>query len=171
VRPVKLWLLTVGVFAAAMVASFFLSGLARRTRSKTPQLNPDLAVAIETAKRTLPDFIAKLQKPPKDAIAFAVKVSFVESGQAEMMWMDNLTYREGGFDGTLADTPQLLTKLHKGQKVHSTIFDVVDWEIVYRSAEGELHEGGETDRVLRRSQASHTLRYPPPMSPLGTRLA
>ena len=154
-----------------MVAAFFLGGLARRAGAYKPRLDPDLAVAIETAKRTLPQFVEKLQKPPADATAFAIKVSFVESGRSEMMWMDHLIYVAGGFDGTLADTPIVLTKLHKGDQVHATIYDVVDWEIFYRSPAGELHEGAETDRILSRRQAGHTLRYPPRMPSLRVRLA
>jgi uncharacterized protein YegJ (DUF2314 family) len=146
--------------------------LARKAKSQThSQLDPELGVAIETAQRTLPHFIEKLQKPPEDAIAFAIKVSFVESGHAEMMWVDHLTYLAGGFDGTLADTPVVLRKLHKGDHVHATITEVVDWEIFYRSPTGELHEGAETDRVLRRRQAAHTLRYPAPMPSSRARLA
>jgi uncharacterized protein YegJ (DUF2314 family) len=155
-----------------MVLAFFVAGLARKARSNArPQLDPELAVAIETSKRTLPHFIEKLQKPPEDAIAFAIKVSFVESGRAEMMWVDHLTYNAGGFDGKLADTPSVLKKLHKGDLVHTTVADVVDWEIFYRSPTGVLHEGAETDRALRRIQAAHTLRYPPPMPSSMVRLA
>jgi uncharacterized protein YegJ (DUF2314 family) len=111
----------------------------------------------------LPQFIEKLQKPPEYATAFAIKVAFVESGRAEMMWVDHLTYAAGSFDGVLADAPIVLAKLHKGDRVHVATADVVDWEIFYHTSTSDTHEGAETDRVLRRRQASRTRRYPPRM--------
>ena len=155
-----------------MVAAFFLGGLARKAKlNPHAELDPDLAVAIETAKRSLPQFIEKLRNPPPDASAFAIKVAFVESGRAEMMWVDHLTYGVGAFVGTLADSPFRIKKLHRGDRVRAVAADVVDWEIFYHTPDGDLHEGAETDRVLRRRQAGRTLRYPPRMSSSGVRNA
>ncbi|HLK15428.1 MAG TPA: DUF2314 domain-containing protein [Fimbriimonadaceae bacterium] len=170
-RPPQLWLLTIGVFVVAMVIAFALGGLARRSGlGRKPQLDPELAVAIETAKRSLPQFIGKLQKPPEGATAFVIKASFQEGGHAEMMWVDHLTYANHFFDGTLADAPFGMTTLHKGDAVHVPERDVVDWEIFYKTAEGVVHEGAETDRVLER-KAKHGLRYPPRMPPSRMRFA
>ena len=166
-----MWLLAILFFVVPMVIAFFLSDLLRKARVFSgPRLAPDLAVAIETARRTLPQFIEKLQKPPQDATAFVVKATFMAKGRAEMMWVDHLTYSSGAFEGTLADVPTVATNLHKGDHVHVAQADVVDWEIFYRSAGGVVHEGAETDRVLRKRQAGHTLRYPPPMPTSTARL-
>ena len=171
-RPFQLWLLTVAVFAVAMVAAFFIGSWSRRARMHAgPQLDPELAVAIETSRRTLPQFVEKLRKPAADATAFAVKASFIDGGRAEMMWVDHLQYVGGAFDGSLADVPRVVKRLHKGDRVHILASDVVDWEVVYRKPTGEVIEGAETDRVLRRHQAGQTLRYPPRMPSSRPRLA
>lgn len=155
-----------------MVVAFFMSDLVRKARAHAkPALDPDLAVAIETARRTLPDFISKLKQPPKDAVAFVVKATFIENGHPEMMWVDHLVYSSNAFDGHLADTPNLITKLHKGDAVHVAQADVVDWEIFYKNGDSVVHEGAETDRVLRRRQGNGALRYPPPMQTSTMRLA
>lgn len=155
-----------------MVVAFFVSDLVRKARGHGhPTLAPDLAVAIETARRTLPHFIETLQKPPSDAAAFVVKATFMQDGRAEMMWVDHVSYTGAAFDGRLADDPSVVTRLHKGDAVHVAQKDVVDWEIFYRTPTGLVHEGAETDRVLRRREAGQTLRYPPRMPTSPTRLA
>ena len=169
---IQLWLLSIAFFVAAMLLAFTIGGLARRARTNAkPQLDPELAVAIETARRTLPKFIVKLQKPGEPGVAFAIKASFVESGHAEMMWVDHLTYSTGAFDGVLADSPVAITTLHRGDHVHVAEASVVDWEVLHHTPTGDLHEGAETDRVLRSLQANHTLRYPPRMPSSKARLA
>lgn len=171
-RRYQLWLLAIVFFVVPMVVAFVVSDFVRKAKTHShSQLDPDLAVAIETSRRTLPQFIEKLNKPPADAIAFAVKATFIENGHPEMMWVDHITYANGAFDGTLADVPVVTNSLHKGDHVKVSQADVVDWEILYHTTSGDVHEGAETDRVLRRRQAGHTLRYPRRMQTSTLRLA
>ncbi|MHB8637463.1 MAG: DUF2314 domain-containing protein [Fimbriimonadaceae bacterium] len=161
-RPFQMWLFTIGVFVGAMILAFVVGRMARHGgQPASAKLDPELAVAIETSRRTLPEFVAKLQKPPAGAVAFAIKASFTEGGRAEMMWVDHLTYTAGAFDGLLADTPTVLAKLHKGDRVHVLEANVVDWEVIYHTPQGDVHEGAETDRVLRKHKAAHTMRRLP----------
>jgi uncharacterized protein YegJ (DUF2314 family) len=146
-----------------MVLAFFLSGLARHAHSGVVDVrhdDPELDVAIEYSRRLLPQFIKQLQNPPKDAISYAIKARLVQGNQAELLWVDHLTYAQGVFNGKLADSPVVISGLHKGDGVNIPEAQVVDWLVLHRTPEGDLQEGGETDRVLRRRQAGHTLRYP-----------
>lgn len=90
----------------------------------------------------------------------AVKVRFVKDNHAEEMWVDHLSFSNDTFTGTLADAPIVLTDMRKGDTVSAPSKDVVDWLILHRTPQGDLKEGDETGRVLRRRLGAERLRYP-----------
>jgi len=160
--PLHLWLIAIAAFVVPMVIAFYVSGLARHMKTSVVNVehdDPELEVAIESAKKGLPTFIKELQKPPADVISFAIKARLTQDSHAEVLWVDHLSYDKGVFTGKLADSPVVITGLHKLDEVKIPEAQVVDWLILHRGSDGDLREGGETDRILQRRQ-DHTLRYP-----------
>ncbi len=168
--PLHLWLIAIAAFVVPMVIAFYVSGIARHAKTNVVNVehdDPELDVAIEAARKGLPTFTKELDKPPADVISFAIKARLVQGSNAEALWVDHLSYSNGVFVGKLADSPLLLSGLHKSDEVKVPEAQVVDWLILHRGPDGDLREGGETDRVLQRRQ-DHTQRYPRPM-PASTR--
>lgn len=103
--------------------------------------------AIERAQETLPQFIAALQSPPSAEAQFSIKVRYPygTSGAAEHLWVSGLTYRDGQFDGIMANEPLYIGGLDLGDAVTVDPADISDWMIV----DGDKMYGGFTVYVLR----------------------
>jgi uncharacterized protein YegJ (DUF2314 family) len=103
----------------------------------------ELEAAIEQARNTLTDFIAKITTPHADRPIVALKVRFYPPDELPQdIWVDGITYANGGFRGDMGDDiPRL--KLEFGEKIKIDNDDIVDWMIV---EDGKLI-GGYTIRL------------------------
>jgi uncharacterized protein YegJ (DUF2314 family) len=103
--------------------------------------------AIQEARDTLSLFVDALQAPTETQSYFAIKVIFPfgEDGSAEHMWVDQLTYADGQFQGVLSNDPVDVTDLTYGDTVTASADEISDWMIV---DDGQLL-GGYTLHVLR----------------------
>lgn len=107
----------------------------------------EMNAAIQEARETLPRFIEALQAPTETQTYFAIKVIFPfgEADSAEHMWVDQLTYADGRFQGVLSNEPVDVTDLEYGDPVTASIEEISDWMIV---GNNQLL-GGYTMHVLR----------------------
>lgn len=106
----------------------------------------EMNAAIETAKRTLNEFITKFKSDKSGKAIYIVKVALpTSSGSREHIWVDNLSFQGGRFRGNLANDPIDLPGLKLGSKVEFAPADVTDWAI--HREDGQV-EGGFTIKVL-----------------------
>ena len=103
----------------------------------------ELEAAIEQARGTLDEFIAKNTTPRADRTIVALKVRFYPPDELPQdIWVDGITYTNGDFRGDVGDDiPKL--KLEFGEKIKIDNEDIVDWMIV---EDGKLI-GGYTIRL------------------------
>ncbi len=126
-RKVLIALLTVGsLLAACATIQQRLSG------SRVSSTDPEINKAMQTAQSTLPKFIAALHSPKPSQGQFAIKARFPygTGSQAEYLWVNDLAYADGKFQGTLDSTPQYVNNVHAGDKVTIEAPDVADWVII-----------------------------------------
>jgi uncharacterized protein YegJ (DUF2314 family) len=115
------------------------------TPAPTTQLNSDVEMeaAFQQARDTLDSFIQKIGTSHLDRTLVAVKVRFVlPDSSSQDMWVDQISYQEGSFRGTMGDDIPSL-KLSIDDKVTIVRKDIVDWMIV----EGGKLIGGYTIRL------------------------
>ena len=103
------------------------------------QLDPALQQAIKTAQSRLPEFIAALKSPGKNR--FAVKAKFMTPVGDEYLWVKDVTYADGFFEGTIDQKPIAVEGKSKGDPAKVEQSDVVDWMILSdKGIEGEFTE-------------------------------
>jgi uncharacterized protein YegJ (DUF2314 family) len=99
--------------------------------------------AIEQARDTLDDFIAKIGAPHTDRTFVALKARFYPPGESPQdIWVDGVTYTNEVFRGNIGDDIPAL-KLEAGEEIRIAEEDIVDWMIVEN---GKL-VGGYTIRL------------------------
>jgi uncharacterized protein YegJ (DUF2314 family) len=126
------------------------------------ETDSELDAAIEQARDSLDDFIAKINTPHADRTFVAVKVRLTPPGESPQdIWVDEVTYIDGIFRGNIGDDIPAL-RLEAGEKISIDQEDIVDWMIV---EDGKL-VGGYTIRLAvkrmspeEREQFLETLDY------------
>ena len=103
----------------------------------------ELEAAVEQARGSLDDFLAKITTPHPYRSFVAVKVRFAPSGEsAQDIWVDGVTYDDGVLRGMMGDDIPSL-KLEAGESIKIEEENIVDWMIV---EDGKLI-GGFTIRL------------------------
>ena len=114
-----------------------------RTGSWVDPGDPEIAAAADQAKASLPDFLRRLERPGPGETDFMVKFRLRSGDDAEQIWAEELTKRDGRLHGRLANPPR--TRGHSaGQEVKIPESDILDWG--YRS--GEIMQGHFSTRAL-----------------------
>lgn len=113
---------------------------------KPDERDPELEAAIAEARRTLPEFIAELEKAgPESKTIFSVKVGLKGPKDViEHLWVDDPAYSNGQFTGILERSPVTLTDRKAGDAVVFTKEEVSDWLIVDKDGK---EKGGFTINV------------------------
>ena len=128
----------------------------------TAGADAELDAAIEQARASLEDFLAKITTPHPDRSFVAVKVRFVPPGESvQDIWVDEVTYTGGVLRGLMGDDIPSL-RLEAGEMIRVAEEDIVDWMIV---EDGKM-VGGYTIRLAvqrmspeEREQFLETLDY------------
>lgn len=103
--------------------------------------DPAMDAAIAEAQRTLPEFLAVLDRPPAGAGDFVIKFPL---GGWEHIWVDNLRHQGDTITGRLANAPE--QEGHRlGERVTVPLSEISDW--AYRAPDGVM-QGHRTTRVL-----------------------
>ena len=116
----------------------------------TESNDAEMSAAIKEAKRTLPDFIKKLENPGKNEFSVKARMTTPDGG-GEHIWVADLTYKSGQFTGVLDNEPVYLTGKKAGDQVTFPESDVTDWIIMNEA--GDM-QGGFTVAVLKKRQGS-----------------
>jgi uncharacterized protein YegJ (DUF2314 family) len=116
----------------------------------------ELDAAVEQARDSLDDFIAKITTPHPNRTFVAVKVRFTppdESGQD--IWVDEVTYTDGILRGSIGDDIPGL-KLEVGEKIKIDEENIVDWMIV---EDGKLIGGYTIRLAVKRMPSEERERF------------
>ena len=88
--------------------------------------------AIQDAQDSLPVFIEALQDPQPGQSNFSIKAKFPygNEGAAEHIWVNDVSYKDGRFNGNIGNTPIYIDDLAYGDAVSISTEEVSDWMIV-----------------------------------------
>lgn len=139
----RAWMLVLCLFL------FACSEEPSRTQTPTPlpttplEVDASMEAAFQQARDTLDLFIQKIGTPHPDRKLVAVKVRFFLPDELPQdIWVDQVTYTDGSFHGTMGDDIPSL-RLSIGDKITIERDEVLDWAIV---EDGKL-VGGYTIRL------------------------
>lgn len=90
----------------------------------------DMAMAVEKARSTLDSFLAISRNPPPGATGFKIKVMMSDQNGVEHFWMKPFNEMDGGFVGTLANEPQVVTSVEWGKVYPFKREQISDWGYV-----------------------------------------
>ena len=107
--------------------------------------DPEMAAAIEEAKRTFRQFLEAFQSPRSGQSAFLVKVAFVAGQDVEHIWIADLEIRTGEFRGVIANEPTL-RGFRFMQSVDFAPNQITDWMYI----EDGMLVGGYSTRLIRK---------------------
>lgn len=108
-----------------------------------PTPDTEFLAAVGQARGTLDEFKERILVPHPDRSFVALKVRFASpDGSSQDIWVDNVFYGEGGFQGSMGDDIPAL-KLFFGDRISVPEKDIVDWMIV----EDNVLIGGYTIRL------------------------
>lgn len=122
-----------------------LAGEYGNVQSVSPS-DEEMNAAIQRAKETLSLFVVELQNPKPTQSYFSIKarIPYGDSGAAEHLWVDHVSYNHAQFTGILANEPVYVEGYHLGDTIVVESKNVSDWMII----ENNQVYGGFTLYVL-----------------------
>lgn len=105
--------------------------------------DPQMEAAKKIGRKTLPEFLARLDAPRADETDFSVKFDLDPAGEVEYIWANNLQREANGLSGTLSNEP-ISTKFRIGQRVSISFDRIIDWGYY----KGNVMQGHHTTRAL-----------------------
>ena len=118
--------------------------------------DPGMKAAIARARKTLPDFLARLRAGTADALTTSIKAGLpTKDGSKEHVWITNVRYEGGAFFGTLDNEPSADIGFVIGATVRVHESDISDWKLIEN---GKL-VGGYTIRYIRSRMTKRQREY------------
>jgi uncharacterized protein YegJ (DUF2314 family) len=106
--------------------------------------DPEMKAAVLRARSEIDEFIKILQSGSADFYSIKMRVQQGDSEDTELFWLDNLTYADEIFSGTIDNDPDLVTSVKHGQRVSVKKAEICDWLYV----KNQKMYGNYTIRVL-----------------------
>jgi uncharacterized protein YegJ (DUF2314 family) len=126
------------------------------TTVPTTGADHELNTAIQQARDSLDKFIELISTPFADRTFVAVKVRFFPPDSLPQdIWVDNVTYTDGVFRGSMGDDIPSL-KLELGKKITVEEKDIIDWMIVQ---DGKLIGGYTIRLAVKRMSPTERERF------------
>lgn len=107
--------------------------------------DPEMNRAMEAARASIADFVARLEHPPKTQTRVLLKVRVQEGDVVEHLWLENIRRSGEDFSGEIGNEPLSLVSVKLGDRIEVPLERVSDWAVVDA---GRL-VGGTTLRLLR----------------------
>ena len=85
----------------------------------------EMDAAIARAQSETDRFIAELANPTGES--HAVKAPITDGEETEHFWINNVTFKDGEFSGTINNDPGLVTNVRIGQQWTVAKEDISDW--------------------------------------------
>jgi uncharacterized protein YegJ (DUF2314 family) len=92
-----------------------------------PKGDPDMETAFRHARETLKGFLELARAPRSSITSMAVKVAIRDHGETEYFWISPFKEKDGGFVGTIDNTPRSVRNVKLGQTITFQTGDIVDW--------------------------------------------
>jgi uncharacterized protein YegJ (DUF2314 family) len=92
--------------------------------------DPEMNAAIAKAQATLDEFLATNAAPPAGTDGYKLKVKLTDKNGSEHFWVEPFKQTKDGFEGTLANEPEMVTGYKLGQKITFPRKDISDWGYV-----------------------------------------
>jgi uncharacterized protein YegJ (DUF2314 family) len=109
--------------------------------------NQAVNAAIAKAQRTLPVFFARNANPQPGDSGFAVKIKYDTGrgdGSGEHIWAGDVVHNGDKVTATIANEPQEIANLAKGQRVTVPVSQLTDWIYI----RDDKYHGAYTVRAL-----------------------
>jgi uncharacterized protein YegJ (DUF2314 family) len=138
--------LALGTFVS--LAAMTMPALAQNITNVASQ-NAAVNAAIAKAQRTLPVFFARNANPQSGDSGFAVKIRYDKGrgdGSGEHIWAGDVVQDGDTVTATIANEPQEIANLAKGQRVTVPVSQLTDWMYI----RDDRYHGAYTVRALVR---------------------
>jgi len=105
--------------------------------------DPSIVAAYSRARAGLDGFLAALDRPPSGATNFVVKIGLADTADGkgltiirgaqdtplkpEFFWVGSIRRKGGGFEGKVANTPEIVRNVSSGQSLYFAKDDISDW--------------------------------------------
>lgn len=89
--------------------------------------DPIMSAAMQSARESLPGFLALARHPGPTMERFAVKIALLGDGGPEFFWIYPFAYVGDRFIGQIGNTPLTLAGPKKGNTITFGKRDIVDW--------------------------------------------
>lgn len=106
--------------------------------------DPVMSAAMQSARESLPGFLALARHPAPTMERFAVKIALLDDGGPEFFWVHPFAHVADRFIGQINNTPLTLATPKKGDTITFGRHDIVDW--VYMDA--GVMKGNYSARVI-----------------------
>jgi uncharacterized protein YegJ (DUF2314 family) len=94
---------------------------------QVPNEHAAMQEAVTKARKTVLQFIGALEHPSPGETDFEVKKPFVEKGNVEHIWLSDVTFVGGRFQGKVDNEPVKIPGLKLGQVVSVNPDEISDW--------------------------------------------
>lgn len=92
--------------------------------------HPEMLAAIREARSTLDEFLDIASHPEPEMSTFKLKIVLREDKNIEYFWVTPFQVSAEGFEGTLANAPDLLRNVSLGDTIRFTRGEIIDWGYV-----------------------------------------
>jgi uncharacterized protein YegJ (DUF2314 family) len=89
--------------------------------------DPIMSAAMQSARESLPGFLALARHPEPAMERFAVKIALLGDGGPEFFWIYPFAHVRDRFVGQIGNTPLTFAGLKKGDTIAFGERDIVDW--------------------------------------------
>ena len=92
--------------------------------------DPLISAAVQSARDSLPRFLALARRPGPAMERFAVKIALLGDGGPEYLWISPFAHVGDRFIGQVNSTTSTFARLEKGNSITFGRHDIVDWMYV-----------------------------------------
>ena len=135
--------------AAAMQPYFDQSVVRKAERDELVHLalnDAFMTAATQSARDSLPGFLALAKRPAPEMTGFAVKVALLGEGGPEFFWIHPFAHVGARFIGQIGNMPRMVAGLKMGDTITFARRDIVDW--IYMDA-GRMRGNYSARAILR----------------------
>jgi uncharacterized protein YegJ (DUF2314 family) len=122
--------------------------------------DPLMSAATQSARESLPGFLALAKRPGPTMDQFAVKIALLGDGGPEFFWIYPFAHVGDRFIGQISNTPLTLVGPKKGDTITFGRHDIVDW--MYTDAgviKGNYSARAILNTALPRDRAAFKRRF------------
>lgn len=127
VRSAKLEMKTIFVLLIALIVTGSGLGADADRVSAVDAADKKMNAAIDAARKSLPHFWSKLEKPGHDESDFNLKVRIEDKNGAEHFWCADVRREPGKMSGVINNDPMTVKSVSNGQRVFFTEDQISDW--------------------------------------------